>query len=78
MALRASLHLLQTNAQERGYWVLRQHLSKFRGTSMWFSTVAAPACIPTSSALEFLALHILINTCYLLKIIIIGMLAEAG
>ena len=38
-------------------------LLTFWGTSILFSTVAAPVCIPTSCAQGFLLLHILANTC---------------
>ena len=38
----------------------------FWGNSILFSTVAAPVCIPTNSALRFPFLHILTRTYYLL------------
>ena len=37
----------------------------FSGTSLLFSTVAAPACIPTSSAQGLPCLHILTNIYFL-------------
>ena len=38
----------------------------FKGNSILLSTVAAPVCIPTNSALGFPFLHILISMCHLL------------
>ena len=43
----------------------------FWGTSVLFSTVAAPACIPTNSGQEFLFLHTLTNVYYFFVIYII-------
>ena len=40
------------------------------GTSIIYSTITAPVCIPTNSARAFLFLHILSNTCFFNKLIL--------
>ena len=46
----------------------------FWGNSILFSTVAAPACIPTNSGLGFLFLHNLANTCCFVDLLIMAIL----
>ena len=46
----------------------------FWGTSILFSIVAAPVYIPTNSALGFPFLHILVNACLFLGLLIVAIL----
>ena len=48
----------------------------FWGNSILFSTVAAPVCIPTNSALGFPFLHILTSTCCLLILLMMAILTS--
>lgn len=48
-------------------WITCNSIFNFWGTSILFSTLAAPVFIPSNSAHGFPFLHIATNTCYLLS-----------